>query len=99
MTVPTLLGSKEAATEQREYAAPLSASSDYLNSREAAAYLHIKLRTLLEWARKGLIPAIPLGAGSQRNTWLFSKSALDAHLRSKMTCNRPRSIGDTVHVN
>jgi excisionase family DNA binding protein len=99
MTVPTLLRSKEAATEQREYAEPLSASSDYLNSREAASYLHIKYRTLLEWARKALIPAIPLGAGSQRNTWLFSKSALDAHLRSKITINRPRSNQETTHVN
>lgn len=72
---------------------------DYMNSREAAAYLHINHRTLLEWARRGLLPGIPLGGGSQRKTWLFSKSALDEHLRGIMTANRPRSNQETAYVN
>lgn len=71
---------------------------DYMNSREAAAYLHINHRTLLEWARQGTLPGIPLG-GAQRKTWLFSKSAIDDHLRGMMTANRPRSIQDTIYVN
>ena len=72
---------------------------DYMNSREAAAYLHTKHRTLLEWARIGVIPGIPLGSGSQRKTWLFSKSALDEHLRGIMNANCPRSNQETVYVN
>jgi excisionase family DNA binding protein len=72
---------------------------EYMNSREAAAYLHTKHRTLLEWARIGVIPGIPLGSGSQRKTWLFSKSALDEHLLMIMTANCPRSNHETAYVN
>lgn len=72
---------------------------EYLTSREAAVYLHVKHRTLLEWTRKGIIPAIPLGGGRQRNTWLFMKSALDAAMRARMEMNRPCSIEETKYVN
>ncbi len=71
----------------------------YMSSREAAEYLHINHRTLLEWARRGIIPGIPLGCGSERKTWLFLKSALDDALRAKMTSNRPCSTQETKHVN
>jgi excisionase family DNA binding protein len=73
--------------------------SEYLNSREAAAYLHVKYRTLLEWVRLGILPGIPLGCGTQRKTWLFLKSAIDEHLREMMTGNSPRSNRETVYVN
>lgn len=76
-----------------------SVPEEYMNSREAAAYLHVKHRTLLEWARTGVIPGIPLGSGTQRKTWLFSKSALDQHLRAIMIANRPRSNQETAYVN
>jgi excisionase family DNA binding protein len=72
---------------------------EYMNSREAAGYLHVKHRTLLEWARNGVLPGIPLGVGTQRKTWLFSKSALDEHLRGIMTANSPRSNHETAYVN
>lgn len=79
---------------------PLSGvKGEYMNSREAAAYLHVKHRTLLEWARNGVIPGIPLGSGTQRKTWLFSKSAFDEHLRAIMIANRPRSNQETAYVN
>ena len=66
-------------------------SSDYMTAQEAAKYLRVNHRTLLMWARKQQVPAIPLG-GAHRKTWLFSKVTLDEHLRSIMTGNsRPRS--------
>jgi excisionase family DNA binding protein len=71
--------------------------SAYLSAREAADYLRLPRRTLLDWARQGLLPGIPLG-GAMRKTWLFSKSALDAHLRGMMTGNRPCSIKETEDV-
>jgi hypothetical protein len=76
-----------------------SVPEEYMNSREAAAYLHVKHRTLLEWARLGIIPGIPLGSGTQRKTWLFCKSSLDEHLRGIMTAIRPHSIQETAYVN
>jgi excisionase family DNA binding protein len=72
-------------------------NSIYLNSREAAAYLHVNHRTLLEWTRRGELPGIPLGGG-KRNTWLFSKPALDEALCAKMAMNRSRLIQETLHV-
>jgi len=79
---------------------PLKGSQhEYMSSREAAGFLHIKHRTLLEWARKGVLPGIPLGVGTQRKTWLFSKSALDEHLRGIMNANCPRSNQESVYVN
>jgi excisionase family DNA binding protein len=77
---------------------PAASIGEYLTSREAAAYLHVNHRTLLEWARQGLLPGIPLG-GSQRKTWLFCRSVLDEHLRSMMTGNRPCSAQETNYVN
>ncbi len=73
-------------------------NEEYMTSREAAAYLHVNHRTLLDWARRGIIPGIPLGGG-QRKTWLFCKSALDEHLRGIMNANRPRSMELTNYVN
>ena len=76
-----------------------SIQHEYMNSREAAEYLHVKHRTLLEWARNGVLPGIPLGVGTQRKTWLFSKSALDEHFCGIMNANRPSSNHGTVYVN
>jgi excisionase family DNA binding protein len=77
---------------------PPTLRDEYMTSREAAQYLHVSHRSLLEWARRGDLPAIPLG-GPQRKTWLFCRSALDEHLRSMMTSNRPRSNQETAYVN
>lgn len=77
----------------------ISGGQDYMNSREAAGYLHVKHRTMLEWARNGVLPGIPLGVGTRRKTWLFSKSALDEHLHGIMTTNSPNSNHETAYVN
>lgn len=91
------------ATIVADYPPPYTPLQDvpyeYMTSREAAGYLHVKHRTLQEWARNGVLPGIPLGVGTQRKTWLFSKSALDEHLRGIMNANCPRSDRETVYVN
>jgi excisionase family DNA binding protein len=51
----------------------------WLTANEAAAYLRVKHRTVLKWAKDGRIPAHPL-PGFKRVTWRFLKSELDAML-------------------
>lgn len=51
----------------------------WLTAREAAAYLRVKPRTILKWAKAGTIPAHQL-SGSQRITWRFLRSELDGML-------------------
>ncbi len=71
----------------------------YMDSHEAAHYLRTKYRTLMDWARNGVIPGIPLGRGTQRKTWLFLKSALDEHLRRMMEANRTHTTQEKQYVN
>ena len=52
---------------------------DWLTANEAAAYLKVKPRTVLAWAKQGRIPAHAL-SGAQRITWRFLRSELDAML-------------------
>ena len=52
----------------------------WLTTSEAAAYLKVAKRTLLEWARAGRIPAHRL-SGASRITWRFRADELDAFLR------------------
>jgi excisionase family DNA binding protein len=54
-------------------------TSPWMNSREAAAYLKVKPRTLVRWARSGCIPAHRL-SGRARCTYRFLRSELDAML-------------------
>ena len=55
--------------------------SQWLTAREAANYLKVAHRTILEWAKKGLIPAHRL-SGSARITWRFLASELDGAMMS-----------------
>jgi excisionase family DNA binding protein len=50
--------------------------SPWLNAREAAQYLRVAHRTVLQWAKEGRIPAHRL-SGTARATWRFLKSELD----------------------
>jgi excisionase family DNA binding protein len=56
--------------------APLN---DWLTASEAAAYLRIKLRTLLLWTRQGKVKAFAL-SGTKRHVWRFRRADLDAAL-------------------
>ena len=53
--------------------------SEWLTSAEAAAYLKVAHRTVLEWAKTGRIPAHRL-SGSLRVTYRFRAVELDAML-------------------
>jgi excisionase family DNA binding protein len=54
-------------------------SSEWLTSAEAAIYLKIERRTLLQWVRQGKVRAYIL-SGTQRHVWRFRTSDLDAML-------------------
>jgi len=56
-----------------------TAVSSWMTTAEAAAYLRIKPRTILLWARQGHIKAHIL-SGTRRVTWRFLRSDLDATL-------------------
>ena len=42
----------------------------FLDPHQAAAFLNLDPRTLLRWAREGIVPAHPL-SGNKRRTWRF----------------------------
>ena len=54
-------------------------ASEWLTSAEAALYLKIERRTLLQWVRQGKVRAYIL-SGIQRHVWRFKTSDLDAML-------------------
>ena len=54
-------------------------NSPWMNAREAAQYLRVAHRTVLEWAKTGKIPAHRL-SGTLRCTFRFRTDELDAFL-------------------
>ena len=54
-------------------------ATEWLTSDEAALYLKIERRTLLQWVRQGKVRAYIL-SGTQRHVWRFKTSDLDAML-------------------
>ena len=52
---------------------------NWLPAEQAAAYLQVDRRTLLEWARQGKLKAYPL-SGTRRKVWRFLHADLDAML-------------------
>jgi excisionase family DNA binding protein len=68
--------------------APLSSRPEYyVASEEAARFLGLHPRTLLQRARLGAIPAHPLGDG-HRKRWRFLLSELDAYMRQRVHSSR-----------
>ena len=61
----------------------------WLTATEVAAYLKVKPRTVLCWAKQGRIPGHPL-SGSQRITWRFLRTELDAMLAVPSAAERGR---------
>jgi excisionase family DNA binding protein len=53
-----------------------SSASPWLTSEEAASYLKIEPRTLVQWARSGKVKAHAL-SGARRITWRFRTIDLD----------------------
>jgi excisionase family DNA binding protein len=54
----------------------------FVDANRVAEWLRITPRRVLEMARKGQIPAHPLGTG-HRKTWRFRLSEVDAAIVSK----------------
>jgi excisionase family DNA binding protein len=52
-------------------------NSPWMNAREAAQYLRVAHRTILEWAKTGRVPAHRL-SGTARVTWRFLAAELDS---------------------
>ncbi len=59
------------------------ATEHYVNATEAAKFLSIHPRTLMQMARYGKIPAHPLGNGPRR-VWRFLLSELDEWMRNRV---------------
>jgi len=53
--------------------------SEWLTAAEAAAYLKVRVRTLLLWVRQGKVKAFAL-SGTKRRVWRFRQADLDAAL-------------------
>jgi excisionase family DNA binding protein len=66
--------------------------SQWLTAKEAALYLKVQPRTVLAWAKTGVIPAHKL-SGTARVTWRFLKSELDAMLNPPSAAGLGGSIG------
>ena len=56
-----------------------SSVSPWMTANEAAAYLRVSPRTILQWPRTGQVKGHIL-SGTERITWRFRKSDLDAML-------------------
>jgi excisionase family DNA binding protein len=70
-------------------AAPASSRTPeyYVDAREAAKFLGIHRRTVLQMARDDSIPAHPLGDG-RRKLWRFLLSELDEWMRGRVNSAR-----------
>lgn len=62
----------------------LPAFEPYVDPSRAAEFLAMTRKRLLELARKGRIPAYPIGEGP-RKTWKFRISELDHWLQAEVT--------------
>ena len=52
----------------------------FVSAAEAARFLCVKRRYLLELARRGFVGAYPLGTGRKRKIWVFRLSELAASM-------------------
>jgi excisionase family DNA binding protein len=57
----------------------MNSHSEWLTATEAAAYLKVKVRTLLLWVRQGKVNAFAL-SGTKRRVWRFRQADLDSVL-------------------
>jgi hypothetical protein len=58
----------------------------FVSAEEAAAFLSVKRRYLLAFARKGIAGAYALGTGKKRKIWVFRLSELAAAIIEKKQC-------------
>jgi hypothetical protein len=60
------------------FASGRSTPEPFVSAQEAAQFLSVKRRYLLELARRGIAGAYPIGTGSKRKVWVFRLSELAA---------------------
>ena len=69
----------------------------FVSSDEAAQFLCVKRRYVLELARRGIAGAYPLGTGGKRKIWVFRLSELAASIVRNETSipkrQKPCTIG------
>lgn len=70
------------ATNPTEINVSPSRTSRMMDPKEAAEYLRLEARLVKDWARKGYIPAHPLGEGKRR-IWRFLEHELVDWLNSQ----------------
>jgi excisionase family DNA binding protein len=58
---------------------PRLTREDVLDGRDVAELLHIPISTVLEYARRGLLPARKLG-----RRWIFIRDEIEAAVRSSI---------------
>ena len=68
--------------------------SEWLTATEAAAYLKVAHRTVLQWAKEGRIPAHRL-SGTARVTWRFKALELDAMMAAPSAAENGESFNAT----
>jgi excisionase family DNA binding protein len=66
----------------------------WLTAAEAAQYLRVAHRTVLEWAKTGKIPAHRL-SGTARVTWRFRADELDAMMAAPSAAENGESFNAT----
>jgi hypothetical protein len=67
----------------------------YVDADRAAAFLSVQRKTILEWARRGAIPAHPFGTG-KRKLWRLKISELancSEEKRSRIEAGSPEMAG------
>lgn len=72
------LGEEDSLLEAREIAARAEELEPFVSSQEAAKFIGISRRFLMELARRGIAGAYPIGTGELRRTWVFRLSELAA---------------------
>ena len=74
--------SKLYSTQSSQPQQDITRASRPMDPREAAAYLHLDVKTITRWSRQGYIPAHPLGEG-KRKFWRFFEHELEAWLNGQ----------------
>jgi len=66
-----------------------------LDAKQAASILKMNSRTLLHWARRGYVPAHPLGEGKRR-IWRFFESELLEWIKTRENDYARRPSGSSL---
>jgi hypothetical protein len=82
--------SEIARTPSRDAAEFDSSFEPFINAKQASGLLHLSAKTLLRFARQGIVPAHPL-TGKIRKQWRFLESELYAwaHERVNLVTSDP----------